>query len=234
MPELSIEPKPVGYLRAQQITELREDRKHFEKQLQDPHIEEKAEVAKMIRRIDHQLATQTPPILSPEGRDAAEKERVELETFIQDGMLSHEEMRKNPNGAVGRHQKHTDRTLQAQLRWKDVMKMLHPGDTDEDLCNVERLRPTASTMGMHDTQIPGRDYHFAPNNDEYRRKWDETFGGATPEEILSKQNALEARLEALENASKPKRSKAPRKKSPRRQVREERGGLGLADNAAEG
>jgi hypothetical protein len=197
MPQLSVEPKPVGYLRESQLKDLKDDRKYLVAQAKDPNIQERGDVLKAIKRLDHQVATQTAPILSPEGRDQIEKERRELEAYIQDGMPSHEEMRKNPHGAVGKHIRHQKLKLQAELRWKDVMRMLHPGNDDPDLCSVERIRPTTSTLGMHDAQIPGKQFHFAPNTDEYREQWDKIFGKATPAEILQRQQSLEQRLEEI-------------------------------------
>jgi len=241
MPELSIEPKPVGYLRAQQIEELKEDKKYLEGQLKDPNIQERGDVVKALKRLDHQVATQTAPILSSEGRDAAEKERKELEAHIRGQLLSAEEMRKNPTGAVGKYNRgeNSAKTKNAILRWKDVMKMLHPGDPDPDLCNVERLRKSATThMGMHDVQISGKDYHFAPDSEAYRQRWDETFGEATPAEILKRQEDLDLRLQAITarldavEESDPQAEPAARSRgaSSRRGGRRARSDLGLADS----
>ena len=192
--ELSTAPKPVGYLRQHQIEDLNDDRKYLEAQLKDPNIQEKADVAKALRRLNNQIDTQTAPILSPEGRDAADSERLELEEFIRDGMCSEQEMSRNPNGAVGKKKRHQAAKMDAMLRLKDIMLMLHPGSTDPDLCSMERLRPMTSTLGMHDVQIDRQPYHFAPPTDDWRKKFDDTFGGATPEQVQERQQSLESSL----------------------------------------
>ena len=145
-------------------------------------------------------------------------------------------MRKNPAGAVGRFNRgeNSTRIKNAILRWKDVQKMLHPGDPDPDLCNVERLRSSTSHLGMHDAQIPGTDYHFAPPTDAWKQRWDETFGDATPQEILKRQENVELRLKAITQrldaaealGSEPAAGSG--QEAPRRRGRLAKSGLGLA------
>lgn len=225
MPELSFDPKPVGYLRPHQIESLKEDREFLVKTLQDPNLQERGDTIRQLQRLDHQVATQTPPILSAESRDAVQAQLREVEAYIQDGMCSHDEMRRNPDGAVGKHRKHESKKIKAMLLWKDLVLMLNPGDTDPDLCNTDRLRPTTSTLGMHDVQIQPQEYHFAPPTDEWKKRWDDTFGDLDPKDILNRQEALELRMAAINKrldaaesveasaAGTPPPPKRPRRKS---------------------
>jgi len=141
------------YLRPQQIIELESERTVLERQLVNPQIQDKPQVAKNLRNVNRMLAEQAPPETTPSERDALDKERRELEEQIQVGMPSSEEMRRNPPGAVGKHQAWEKRAKTAVLRWKNIMLRLNRGSQDPDIANVEKLRPRTSTLGMTGAQI---------------------------------------------------------------------------------
>ncbi len=199
MSELSFDPKPKGYLSPKQISEMHDEKKYLERQMTDPNIEDKGDVARLLRRLDTQVESQTPPKLTGEALDTAMAQRRELEAYIPVGMLSHEEMRKNVDGAVGHNMRWDQGKKNAVLAWKDLMRMTEWGNPDPDLANVECLRPQTSVLGMHSAQIQGQAYNFAPNTAEYRAKWDETFGEKTPEQILREHMDQGERLAAIES-----------------------------------
>ena len=147
-------------LRQRQINEMQDDRRALTEQLANPHIQDKATVARQIRRLDHQLETQTPKeAIGPE-IDTLVQEEKELREAFTEGMPTAEEMRKCPPGAVGKNMAWEKRNKGTILKWKNVMLRLNVGNDDPDLCNIERFRPKANTLGMEKAQIPGKTYFF--------------------------------------------------------------------------
>lgn len=96
------------------------------------------------------------------------KRSKELLDDILCGMCSQEEMRFNPNtgglgvGAVGKHMKWERRNKQKILEWKNLQLRLHPGE--QDAANLERHRPTRSTLNMDTTQIPRKQFFMPDTN----------------------------------------------------------------------
>ena len=199
MRELSFEPKPKGYLGPKQLEEMADERKFLERQMADPLIEDKGDVARLLRRLTTQVAAQTPPKLEGDDLDRAMAQRRELEAWIPEGMPSDVEMRLNADGTVDQHIAWERAKKNAILFWKDLMKMTEYGNTDIDLCNVERMRPKTSSRSMHSAQIPSQAYHFAPDTQEYRQKWDATFGEKTPDQILREHMDQGERMAAIES-----------------------------------
>ena len=84
------------------------------------------------------------------------KRSKELLAEITTGMLSKEEMRKAPPGAVDNHIAWERRNKTRIAEWKHIMLRLTAGSGDRDAANLERHRPTASTMNMDGALIPGK------------------------------------------------------------------------------
>ncbi len=78
------------------------------------------------------------------------------------GMLSQEEMRTNPPGAVDKHLNWEKANKQNIAKWKNLMLRMNVGTEDQDLCNIERLRPTKSTMNMDGAQVSRTQYFMPP------------------------------------------------------------------------
>ena len=158
------------YLRPRQEEELKSDKDVCIRQLSNPAIQEKGVVRQNLHRIEKALATQTPPELTGDALDRAEKRRVELEASIVDGMPSHEEMRKNPPGAVGKNIQWQKKKTADVLEWKNYMLALNRGTDDPDIANVEKIRPTLSSLNMHHAQIPGQQYSMP--SPQYQENYD--------------------------------------------------------------
>ena len=123
--------------------------------------ERRGELRDRQRDLQKQLARYAPrDDLSGETKDALYKLELELAEKIKEGMLSSEEMRRNRGDSVDRHMVWDKATKPAQLMWKNVRRMLHPGSDAPNVSNIEILRPsmlrrdgTATFMG--DAKIPG-------------------------------------------------------------------------------
>ena len=102
------------------------------------------------------LADQSPEPLTGDEQDKASKLERELRTEITQGMLSGEEMRKNPATAVDRHMKWERYNKAKILRWKNLRLQLNAGSEERDVANLEQYRPVSSGHRiMTDAQIPG-------------------------------------------------------------------------------
>ena len=101
-----------------------------------------------------------PNNLSGETKDALAKLGAELEEKIRSTLLPHEVMWRNPSGAADQHLKREMSIKSAILTWKNIQPMLDPFNRDQDLRNIERLRPSlANPHGaasfMANAKLPG-------------------------------------------------------------------------------
>ena len=177
------------YLRPRQEEELKSDRAVCHQQLANPAIQEKGVVRANLNRIEKALATQAPPELTGTALDKAEKRRQELETSIVDGMPSHEEMRKNPPGAVGKNIQWQKRKKAEVLEWKNYMLALHRGTDDPDIANVEKIRPSISSLNMHNAQITGQAYSMP--SPQYVQNYDAVDWSSENDELKGRVAELE-------------------------------------------
>jgi hypothetical protein len=129
-------------------------------------------LAKGIRAIEDDLEENSPPQLSAPTRDALLKRQRELREKIKDGMLTHEEMRRNPPGAVDRHRRWEKQNTDRILEYKNVCRALEPDSDAKDLASVEVFRPSRPFQYNSNSQIAG---HFA-YSDVPQENWDQTFG----------------------------------------------------------
>ena len=112
------------YLRANQVAEIESDRAVLKQKLDNPHIQDKALVANQLSRLEKQLVNQTPPDTTPEERDKLAKREKELAGRISGDMMSDEEMRKCPAGAIGRELKFQRERKPDVLEWKNIRRRL--------------------------------------------------------------------------------------------------------------
>lgn len=155
-PEGCIENPHVSYLRPDQIIEIENEIKVCQGKLTSPYIQDKGEVNEQLRRMKGQLETQAPKPYRENEIDAAVKRERVLRKDWQTGMLSQEEMRKCPAGAPDAHRAWEKAKKRAIFEWQNIMRRLNVGTDDTEVCSIERFRPVASTMGMHDALIPGK------------------------------------------------------------------------------
>ncbi len=126
-----------------------------------------------------------------------------LETVIRPALLTQEEMRRNPAGAVGRFlSTENSRPVQEAIQdWKRAQLAVEQGNPDPALANVERFRPSmgAGTF-MANAQIPG---HFAMTP-QAKANWpaDMPAEGTvdTPLKQVRKRERSEAQVAALARA----------------------------------
>lgn len=157
--------QPENPIRHQQAEEYREEAQRLEAIVKAPQWIEGAnrgQANQTYRRINKMLQDQAPkPIEEAERRDRVAKLAEVVKGEIREGMLTQEEMRRNPAGAVDvfLKQEGSRAGKDAILTWKRAMRALDPDNADEDYTNVERFRPAVRTQGpatyMADAQIPG-------------------------------------------------------------------------------
>ena len=132
--------KPL--LRPHQVQEAKDEIKSAEEKLKSPHIEDKGEVAKQLRRMSKAFAEQAPqaPINGEEeGRMVARSKSLLSDILV--GMPSQEEMRKAPPGAVDKHMKWEKANKLKILEWKNLQLRLTHGEESEAAV-LERHRPS--------------------------------------------------------------------------------------------
>lgn len=159
----------VQYLKAREIEECKTELQQIDNMLSPQNIARQAMTsdgrATLARRrvsLEDKLESQAAPDLTPQAKDALAKRLVDLEAKIKVGMPTHEEMRRNPAGAVDRHRRWEAMNKNAVLERRNILIALNPGDDSKDLTNIDLIRPYAAQTGaatfMPDAQIPG---HFA-------------------------------------------------------------------------
>jgi hypothetical protein len=142
-------------LRPAQVERTVEERETLKKQLQNPAIEDKGPVMTQLRNLEKTFAMQAPKAFQGWEIDAAVKEEKALREKMLDGMPSHEEMRKNPPGAVDKHMAWEKKNKPLLERWKNIKLRLNVGNPAEDIANFEMYRPRQSTLNMDNAQISG-------------------------------------------------------------------------------
>lgn len=129
-------------------------------------------LAKGIRAMEDDLEENSPPVLDAPTRDALAMRQRELREKIKEGMLTHEEMRRNPPGAVDRHRAWEAQNTDRILEYKNVCRALDPDSDAKDLASIEVFRPSHPFVYNSNSQIAG---HFA-YSDVPQENWDQTFG----------------------------------------------------------
>lgn len=176
--------KPSGnLLRPAQMADQLQELKASEAQLQNPNIQDKGAVRTRIRNLKQQYEQQAPrPITDGATKDALAKEASSLLSDITSGMLSQEEMRKNPAGSVDKHLRWERANKSKIIRWKKIQCMLNadhstPGTWDRDAANLERFRPVGAMDRFRgDAQISGKmSYGAVP-----AEHWEAAFGSVNP------------------------------------------------------
>ncbi|KPK67117.1 hypothetical protein AMJ82_11230 [candidate division TA06 bacterium SM23_40] len=172
------------YLTKAQRDAYEEDRRTFQDQLSNPAVQEKAAVRRELRKVEQILSTQSPPELKGADLDKAVKAEKELREEIVPNMLSQEEMRKNPPGAVGRERAFQKRYKEKILAWKNLRRAIERDSDDPDLSNLEVYRPTVSQLNMQNAQIPGRDYNFP--SERFQANYDQVkWNKSNPETTMT-------------------------------------------------
>lgn len=156
------------FLRPNERKIMEKNAEDLERAANSPYLLDQHE-KKLLRdaavRTREDIARQSPPPLSRIDEDRAAKRVKQLEEQISKEMLSDEEMRRNPVGAVDHHIRWERGNKAAIKEWKALQIALHPGmgGADKDLCNVERLRRrTNPNRNYDDAQIPRSTLYSMP------------------------------------------------------------------------
>lgn len=159
---VTLAPTTHSLLRTDQVLEMEDEKSVLEKKLHNPNIQDKGAVADQLRRVTRQLESQRPKSFTSAEVDRAVKREAELRAEISKGMLSHEEMRKCPPGAVDRHRRWEKRNKTKILEWQNIQRRLHAQDDDQESASIETFRPTASSMNLDGALIPGKQFFLPP------------------------------------------------------------------------
>lgn len=205
--------KATPLLRNDQVEELEGDKAMMEGNLRSPNFKgDRGVVAQQLRRLNDQLETQRPRAYGSDEIDVAVRREKELRGKISQGMLSQEEMRKNPPGAVDKHRAWEKRNMADIEEWQNIQRRLNAGNDDRESASIEQFRPTMSTMNMDNAQIAGKLIFLPP------------AGAGQPVVFTSEQLAL------LEQLSPEIREKLGSLSNPQRQQVKDtlNGGIGLS------
>lgn len=161
MQTAAFDTKPL--LRPQQVVDAKAEIASAEEKLKSPHIEDKGEVMRQLRRLRQSFEAQAPrgPATSEEeGRMVARSKQLLSE--IIPAMCSQEEMRKAPPGAVDKFMagENSPEMKAKILEWKNLQLRLKPGE--REAANLERHRPVTSTLNMDNAFIPGKLFFMPP------------------------------------------------------------------------
>lgn len=185
MPERRTKKPPRRIFRPWESDEIKNNKRTLRKALESPHVEDKSAVRAAISRLDDMEHEHGVPDFTPDQRDKAAKKVKELEGKIREGMLSHEEMRRNPPGAVDQNVWWERRNKEHVRTWRNLNAVLHPGipgDQAQSLFSVERLRPRTSQLNMDGAQIPqARAFSFP--SEQYKENYDQIFKAKPAEDL---------------------------------------------------
>jgi len=204
----------VPLLRPQQVEELKLEKNRIEDALRDPRarLEDRQGAIRTVKGIDRQLATQVPKPFEGSTLDKAVERESNLREELTQGMLTQEEMRRNPPGAVGRHMAWEKKNKKRILEWKELRLRLNHDSNDPDIANLERFRPsTGGTLNLDNAQIPAKTRYFFPEHIEAKNIMSQEDRAKAIEE----HRAILARLESEEQASAE--VKTPRKKKEKKE-----------------
>lgn len=149
-----------SYLGYQQRKDLQFDKEYFERQLDNPLVQDKPTVRRNLKKVEHDLETQSPPVLKGPKLDAVAKRERELREEIVPNMLSQAEMRQAPPGAVGREMAFQKRYKEKIIEWKNCRRTLFRDSDDPDVANLEVFRPVVSQGNLDNAFIPGKIMNF--------------------------------------------------------------------------
>ena len=160
--QTQVHTKPL--LRPDQVESAKDEIKNLESKLVNKHIEDKAEVQRQLRRARRDFENQVPKAPeNPDEEGRMVKRAKSLLSAIIPGMCSQEEMRKAPPGAIDKHRKWESLNKTRIMEWKHLMLRLTAGSGDREAANLERHRPTVSTLNMDYAQIQGKQI-FLPDS----------------------------------------------------------------------
>ena len=171
-------------LRPAQVEESRQEISNINRMLQAPaherkHITDVGAMTKRRNNLATQLEAETPRPYKEEELDDAVRSFKRLGEEIKVGMLSSEEMRRNPPGAVQRNISWEKKNKSKIMEYKhSALRLLAGGDSPhpdigDALPNIEMLRSHSTNydLSMQGSQIPKeRDIHLGGMNSTTLKK----------------------------------------------------------------
>ena len=184
-----------NFLRPHEVESAQEDLRQLDQISKRRELDQRLE-PQSVRRSKQSVQKrlqQEPPELNKQQEDKAAKRIGQLEEELKVGMLSQEEMRRNPPGAAHQHLTWETQNKAKILEWKNLQLALYRGMTQteaEARLNIARLRPRTSQLNMEGAQIPRTKTYSQPISSE---AWERIFGSGDKEK-----DALKAQLEDLQ------------------------------------
>jgi hypothetical protein len=173
MPEAQTVKRDPPLLRPNQVEDMLDEQRRLEATINAPAhlagmIQNRGDIIRQLRALQHQLDTQTPKEFTGKELDVAVNRELELRESITEGMPTQAEMRRNPTGVVDKLMKWQDRKKFEVQEWKNLRLRLYVsgalGDDvgPRDVANLERYRPQggAQEMSMDGAQIEGKSIHL--------------------------------------------------------------------------
>lgn len=146
----------TNLLRFPQREQLQTDIDQAEAMLPSAKPDDRATIQAGINKSKRQLNSQSPEPLTGKEKDTLSALEKKLRTRITTNMPTEEVMRKNPAGATDWHTKWEKANKKLIRMWKNIKIQLNPDNSDKDLANIERYRPSGQTDRMRtDAQIVG-------------------------------------------------------------------------------
>ena len=221
----------ASFLRPREVEECNIEQSKLQSLLDRPDPEgriKKGAVRQAMARNAKRLE-QAPPDLTPDQRTKNQKRIEELETQLKEGLLSHEEMRRNPPGAVDQNMRWHKRNKHAVQEWKNRLLMQHkgiPADEANDMLNVDRLRPWTSRLNMDGAQIPKTTSFYEVRYDSPHpaaASYEDIFGDPkesaaqrNAKQLEEERNALLRELQATQDENRELRNKTSKAGAPAR------------------
>lgn len=211
----------INLLRFNQREQLQHEVQQAETHMQYAKPEERGAISAGIKRTKKHLEDNSPEPLTGKEKDKLNALEKKLRDRITTNMPTEEVMRKNPAGAVDWHTKWEKANKKLIRMWKNIKIQLNPDNSDRDLSNIERYRPSGQTDRMRtDAQIPGmmsygnvpdENWPFdAPENTaakQAQRRFDEeqaeTQVNQALEELDAHESQAEENEEVLDGRKKP-------------------------------
>lgn len=146
----------TNLLRHPQREQLHADIAQAEQMLPHAKPDDQGTMRSNINKAKRQLDTQSPEPLTGKEKDTLASLEKKLIKRITTNMPTEEVMRKNPAGAVDWHTKWEKANKKLIRMWKNIKIQLNPDNSDKDLANIERYRPSGASNRMRtDAQIAG-------------------------------------------------------------------------------
>jgi len=170
----------VNFLRPHQVDDIKDEIRNADATLSDPHnqLDNRGAVMNRKRALENQLAKHEPPDINKSQEAQLVAMKRQIEERVRDGMLSHEEMRRAPSGAVDQHRRWEKKNKPWIQRLRNINLTLTKGSGDRDAGNIEGLRPRKSHLSMN-SAILGKDqdaYSFP--SQQFQANYDDIDWGA--------------------------------------------------------